>query len=304
VTATAAPDLNSYDIIVLNISGGKDSQVMMRRVLAEAVRQGFPMERVTSVFADLGEDDEWASTAEMDAANGTSLVKLFGDRPGAAELAQMHAEIMGVRYEVVRRVNKDGIEETLTEHVEARGMWPDLDARYCTSDMKRAPVSKLITKLCGEVRAATGQKVVRVLNCMGLRAAESPARLKMVPLYNDKRQTGKGTVKVVDVWLPVHEMSTPEVWAAIRESGDPYAWTYDAGLQRLSCKFCPLAGKSHLVRAAQLDPAGIMRRAEQEERMGHTFQKKTTAIEIAVEADTRGPFTAETYACPAEDYAA
>lgn len=302
MNATAAPDLNSYDVIVLNISGGKDSQVMMRRVLAEVDRQGFPMERVTAVFADLGEDDEWSGTREMDAANGTNLAELYGDRPGAAELAQIHAEIMGLRYEVVRRVNKAGVTETLTEHVEARGMWPDLDARYCTSDMKRAPVAKLITRLCGEVRAQTGQKVVRVLNCMGLRAAESPARLKMVPLYRDVRQTGKATVKVVDVWLPIHELSTVQVWAAIRASGDPYAWTYDAGLQRLSCKFCPLAGKSHLVRAAQLDPAGIMRRAEQEERMGHTFKKKMTAIEIAVEADTAGPVTAESFSCA--DYAA
>jgi hypothetical protein len=38
-------------------------------------------------------------------------------------------------------------------------------------------------------------------------------------------------------------------------------------------------------RAAQLDPAGAWKRAEMEERMGHTFQNGTSMLDIIAEAE-------------------
>ena len=103
-------DLSSYDLIVLNTSGGKDSQTMVRLVADRARAENVPSERLIAVHADLGRA-EW---------------------PGTGELARTQAETAGVTFLSVTRPQGD-----LLEHVERRGMWPSPAARYCTSD--RAP---------------------------------------------------------------------------------------------------------------------------------------------------------------------
>lgn len=83
----------------------------------------------------------------------------------------------------------------------------------------------------------------------------------------------------VDRWLPVHELTTAEVWDVISQAGTRAHWVY-AYLPRLSCRFCVLASRSALVRAAILDPDGAMRRAELEQRMDHQFQPGQSMADI------------------------
>lgn len=258
------PDLASYDLIVVNISGGKDSQEMLRLVVTLCIALGI-VDRIVCVFADLGADDEW---------------------PGAEEMARYHASRYGLRFEVVRKGENTGRPVTLLEHIEARELWPDMDNRFCTSDLKRDPISTVITRLCDELRKrwkATLPKGcrarlrrVRVLNCMGLRAQESPARAATAAFESNKRLTN-ATVKHVDNWLPIHSWTEDQVWAGIRESGVKYHPVYDAGMPRLSCRFCVLAGRKALVRAAQLDPAGALKRARLEDK----FQARRAARAMA-----------------------
>jgi 3'-phosphoadenosine 5'-phosphosulfate sulfotransferase (PAPS reductase)/FAD synthetase len=285
------PDFRGYHWVLVNESGGKDSQTMLRQVVAEADRQGYPRDRIVVVSADLGQRDEWLSTPDMDAINGTNLAELYGDRPGAVDLARIHAEHYGLRFVVTERLKPgpDGtkVPQDLLDHIEDRGMWPGPDTRYCTADMKRGPVGRVQTALGREAReAGHGGGPVRILNCMGLRAQESPMRRKLPVFENDKRATGKGLAKVVDTWLPIHSWTLEQVWADIRESGVPYAWPYDAGMPRLSCRFCVLAGAAALARAAQLDPAGARERAALEEKMGHTFRKDMTFRDIIAAAES------------------
>jgi hypothetical protein len=91
-----------------------------------------------------------------------------------------HAACYGLRHEVVCRevTGEDGerVPESLSEHIEARGMWPDAARRYCTSDLKRAPVYRLMTRLAREQHAAGVTGRIRILNVLGLRAQESPHR--------------------------------------------------------------------------------------------------------------------------------
>lgn len=260
--AAPAPDLTVYDVILINISGGKDSQAALDATVRAARDAGVPMSRLVTVFCDLGEDDEW---------------------PGTAQLAAEHAAHYGLRHEVVRRM-VDGQPQSLTEHIEARGMWPDAARRYCTSDMKRAPVYRLLTRLAAEQRAAgvTGRRV-RILNVMGLRGQESPARALLPAFAPDDRATN-ATVRRVDTWLPIHHLSIGEVWAAIERAGTRPHPVYAAGMPRLSCRFCVLASRPALVRAAQLDPAGAEQRAQLEEKMGHTFRRDVTMRAIIAEA--------------------
>lgn len=251
------PALETYDVILANISGGKDSQTMLRRLVSLCDTAGV-RDRIVCVFADLGEADEW---------------------PGTEEIARYHADYYGLRFIAVRKGEAKGQPVGLLEHIEKRGMWPDAKNRYCTSDLKRDPISTVMTSL---VRELALDRQVRVLNCMGMRSQESPKRAMLPVFTTDKRNTNGR--RHVDTWLPIHEMTEEQVWADIRESGVKHHWAYDEGMPRLSCMFCVLAGESALVRAAQLNPAGAQARAELELRMGHTFQNGRSMADIIAKA--------------------
>jgi 3'-phosphoadenosine 5'-phosphosulfate sulfotransferase (PAPS reductase)/FAD synthetase len=277
--APGVPDLAWYDVILVSISGGKDSQAALDETVRAADAAGV-RHRIVTAFADLGEDDEW---------------------PGTRELAAEHAAHYGLRHEVVFReiTTEDGrrVQQTLSEHIEAHGRWPDWQRRFCTSDLKRDPISKLLTRLAREQRAAgvTGRRV-RILSVLGLRAQESAERAMKSSFANDKRATNK-TVRYVDTWLPIHSWSVARVWERIGEAGTRPHPVYAAGMPRLSCRFCLLAPRSTLIRAAQLDPEGAWRRALMEDRMGHRFRDGESMRDIIAAAQAaRGPVTAEDWA--------
>jgi 3'-phosphoadenosine 5'-phosphosulfate sulfotransferase (PAPS reductase)/FAD synthetase len=175
----------------------------------------------------------------------------------------------------------NGEPESLSEHIEARGMWPDAARRYCTSDMKRGPMLRLMTALCRELRESgkvTGRQVL-ILNVMGLRAQESTKRRLMSPLSHDERASNQ-TVRWVDEYLPIHAWTVEDVWARIAEAGTRPHPVYAQGMPRLSCMFCVLASKPALIRAAQLNPAGAAERVAMEDRMGHRFRNDLSMREI------------------------
>lgn len=246
------PDLGDYDVILINSSGGKDSQAMLDVVCTLAAEHQV-LDRVTVVHCNLGHV-EW---------------------PGTADLARRQAEHYGVRFE--ERHRERGL---LLEQVRARGKWPSAAARYCTSDQKRGPARKLITELVGDLGALG--RPARVLNCMGLRGQESRARLTKQALSRDEAATsGK---RIVDTWLPIHDWTEHQVWQCIHASGVPWHPAYDAGMSRLSCSLCVLASRSDLVRAAQLRPELAQEYADLETEIGHRFRKDLSMAEVIAAA--------------------
>lgn len=256
--AADMPNLRAYHLILLNTSGGKDSQAMLDYVVEQADASGV-RERLVAVHADLGVV-EW---------------------PGTREVAQRQAQHYGIRFEVVRREQGD-----LLQQIEARGMFPDAARRYCTSDQKRGPVLRLVTQLAADLRASFGDErlCVRVLNAMGLRAEESPARrLRARFQRNARASSGR---RVVDDWLPIHAWSEHQVWARIRASGVEHHPAYDLGMPRLSCRFCILASESALVRSAQLNPELAAAYVRLEQRIGHRFRSDLSMADVVARAAT------------------
>ncbi|WP_243754153.1 phosphoadenosine phosphosulfate reductase family protein [Labedaea rhizosphaerae] len=248
-------DLTEYDVILVNSSAGKDSQAMLDLV-AQLAREQDVLDHVTVLHCDLGRV-EW---------------------PGTAELAREQADHYGIRFEVRRREQGD-----LLDQVRHRGKWPSAAARYCTSDQKRAPARKLITQLVGELALS---RQAKVLNCMGLRAEESTARLHRAELQrDDAASSGR---REVTTWLPIHAWTEAQVWARIKASGVRYHPAYDQGMTRLSCSLCVLASRADVVRGAQLRPELAAEYAALESEIGHRFRVDLSMAQIIELASSAG----------------
>ena len=246
-------DLRSYDWIVVNTSAGKDSQAMLTELVRRCDELEIPRSRIVAVHADLGRV-EWK---------------------GTKELARKQADLLGVRFEVEKRPQGD-----LLYHVEhQRGMWPSSDCRFCTSEHKRGQVLKVLTRLARETRQAE-KKVVRILNCLGIRAEESRARAKKTPLKKNSRATGKGTIKHVDEYYPIFDWTLGQVWDEIRRSGLPHHFAYDLGMTRLSCVFCVFAPKSMLMIAGLRNRELLEEYVAVEARIDHTFRDGFKIAEV------------------------
>lgn len=257
----SAPALASYDILLVNSSAGKDSQAALD-VVVEAARAAGVADRVVVVHADLG-DAEW---------------------PGVPELAAEHAAHYGLRFEIACR-SRAGQVETILERVAQRGMWPDSRRRWCTSDHKRGPIRTVITKLVTERRAATPglNRPVRVLNVLGLRAEESPARRRKIPYAaNPTASNGR---RAVDDWYPIHDWPASKVWDRIAAAGTRPHPAYAAGMTRLSCRFCVLASRADLVCSARLNPTLAARYAAVEEETGHRFRLDLSMADVIAAAN-------------------
>jgi 3'-phosphoadenosine 5'-phosphosulfate sulfotransferase (PAPS reductase)/FAD synthetase len=261
VTAAEAPDPCDYDLILVNSSAGKDSQATLD-VVVTAARAAGVLHRVVVVHADLG-DAEW---------------------DGVPELAAEHAAHYGLRFEIARR-EQAGQVETILQRVEQRRMWPDAARRWCTSDHKRGPIRKVMTRLVAEIRDARPdtQRPVHLLNVMGLRAEESAARARRLPYApNPSATNGR---RRVDDWYPIHHWSVSQVWARIGTAGTRPHHAYRDGMSRLSCRFCVLASRSDLVCSARLNPELAHRHADVEQRVGHRFRADLSMADIIAEAN-------------------
>jgi len=231
-------------LFVSNHSGGKDSQAMLIKLL-EIV----PTQQLVVVHASLGVM-EW---------------------PGALELAQQQAADAGLPF-IVARARK-----TLLEMVARRfenrpevPSWPSASTRQCTSDLKRGPIQR-------EVRAyakANGFKVI--VNCLGLRAQESPGRAKRQTFR--KNETDSNSVLTWYEWLPIHELKADEVFANIRAAGQEPHYAYSLGNERLSCVFCIMASRNDLKNGATHHPELLEQYAELEVRTGYTMHMNRIPI--------------------------
>ena len=248
------PDLTEWDVILVNTSAGKDSQVMLAEVCRLAEQQGVERSRIVAVHAELGRV-EWA---------------------GTLDLARQQAEAYGVEFRSIARPQGD-----LLDHVAKRGMWPGPATRYCTSDHKRSQVQKVVTALDRERR--TGDSF-RLLNCMGLRAQESAARRKKKPITRNNHFSTK--TRTVDDWLPILDWTEEQVWQHIQANDVPYHPAYDLGMPRLSCVFCIYAPKAALLLAARHNPELLEEYVAVEERIGHKFRVDVSLAEIKATADS------------------
>jgi DNA sulfur modification protein DndC len=215
-------------LFVCNHSGGKDSQAMYLYL-----RERVPAHQLVVVHAHLPEV-EWDGVVE-----------------------HIHDTIYSPYYECQAG-------KTFLQMVEARGMWPGVQHRQCTSDLKRGPLEKLIRGILKK------RNLTLVVNCMGMRAQESPNRKKKPAWKTSSKNSVAG--REWYEWLPIHAWTEGDVFRFIEQHGQQPHWAYKAGMSRLSCCFCIMASDSDLRTAAGLRPALFQKYIALEEKIGHTFR--------------------------------
>lgn len=242
--------LADYDIIVVNSSGGKDSALMTHTIVEQAKAEGV-LDRVVMAHAIM--EEEWK---------------------GTLELVQSHADHYGLRLEVEKRT-----QGSLLDHVQSRGMWPSPTARYCTSDHKRAQIEKIFTRLVREIRATGRKSAVNILNCMGMRADESPGRKKLPVLGPGRSSNGR---RKITNYLPIHKVPDKEAYDSLDIlPTDPHQ-CYGCGIKRASCVVCIYAPVHQIQRAVMLPENRPLweRYLDIESEIDHTFTQEFSLREI------------------------
>lgn len=230
-------------LFVSNHSGGKDSQAMLIKLL-----ENVPPRQLLVVHASLG-PMEW---------------------PGALELAHKQASSAGLPFIIAKA------EKTLLEMVERRftnrpevPSWPSASTRQCTSDLKRGPIQREVRRYA----KANGFKII--VNCLGLRAEESPGRAKR---QEYSRMGISNSVNTWFEWLPVQELKTPEIFDIIREAGQVPHYAYGLGNERLSCVFCIMASRNDIRNGGNEHPDLLAQYDAMEKRTGYTMHMNRIPI--------------------------
>lgn len=191
------------------------------------------------------------------------------------QLLIVHAEMPGVEWEgtqehihryaygipvLVARASR-----TFWDMVESRGKFPSPMQRQCTSDLKRGPIEREIRRYLSDHPEFNGL----VVNCMGLRAGESARRAQAHPLKLSKRNSKAGR-EWYD-YLPIHDLTTAEVFEEIALSQQQPHWVYRAGMTRKSCVICIMSSEADMRTAARLNPEVVRRYVDTERRLNFTL---------------------------------
>ena len=229
--------------LVLSVSGGKDSDAMTHHLLDLRQAEGWTGS-VHLVHADLGRA-EWHNTPDY-----------------VRDLAQRkQLDLHIVRYTHGDLIDRIWARWDSLHH--AGCPWPSAQARYCTSEMKVAPISRWIrnTFPSGHVICA-----------MGLRAHESATRAKKHPFTPRIDCTAPTKGRFVWNWLPIHSWTEAQVWEEIRQHGNVFHPAYALGNHRLSCAMCVLASTHDLLNGAIHHPETYRELCRIEAVTGYSFR--------------------------------
>jgi 3'-phosphoadenosine 5'-phosphosulfate sulfotransferase (PAPS reductase)/FAD synthetase len=216
-----APDLHSYDHVVVNSSAGKDSQAMLTRMVELADEQGYPRDKLVVVHADLGRV-EWEGT-------GT--------------LAREQAEHYGLRFEVVQRAQNDLVEQIEERHGDLTqkdadveklaaaglGTWAQLAAADEGAVLAVIGEEHGTSKWPGPHRAKdlvrkAGKKVIQLRSKHADRIKKAQEK---VTKGREAAQTAK-TPKAGEN-ARAREKKAQEALAELQTKGDPSTWPVDFG---------------------------------------------------------------------------
>jgi 3'-phosphoadenosine 5'-phosphosulfate sulfotransferase (PAPS reductase)/FAD synthetase len=237
--------------LVINISGGKDSQAFAN----ELMRLYGDQHEVHFIFADTG----WEQR---------DTVKWLAAYRWCQLIARSYGHELNIVYPL----------RSLLDDILRRGKWPDAHNRYCTAHAKRGPIQKWI-------RANITNPYI--INAKGMRADESDTRKNMLPWEPDddltvSRARLTKAPRTVFTWLPIHQWTRDDVLTYLAANNIQLHPTYGF-LDRFSCRVCIFNSDRDLAAIQEHDPDAFATVLAMEKAMGHTIRQGKT-VEQRVEA--------------------
>jgi 3'-phosphoadenosine 5'-phosphosulfate sulfotransferase (PAPS reductase)/FAD synthetase len=285
-----APDLASYDQILVAFSGGADSLACVL-MLREA---GIPAERIHlhHHLVDGRESDmmDWPCTEGY--CNAVAR-ELGMDISYSWRVGGMEREMLrdGSPTAPVAIPSADGwIEIGGKGDAGTRRMFPQvsqsLTTRWCSSYLKIACMDAWL-------RNDPKFRSTRTLVITGERAQESSARAKyaMFEPHRADRRDGR-SARHVDHWRPVHGLLKEEVWALIERWKLLAHPAYYCGFGRCSCRACIFGSKNQWATIRVMAPAQFERIALYEREFGVTIQRTESVMQ---QADLGTPYAIDPF---------
>ena len=271
-------DLDQYDKILVQSSGGKDSGAMVLFLL----KMGVPKDRIElwhqCVDGGPGDDPffDWPVTEAyakaLAEALGIRIEYMWRQGGIKGELLRTNARTKDVEY--VRAGSKIHL-PTVAGGYSTRRKWPakaaDLKTRWCTGVTK---IDVFRRVLCNE----PGFKEGKYLVLTGERREESSARFRYLDMEMDH---GNTKTRLVHRWRSVIDWPEEKIWEIFAEYKVQPHPAYYLGFSRVSCMTCVFSGPDHWATIREIDPERFRILVELEKELNHTIDHKLTLKHMA-----------------------
>ena len=283
----AAPDLPSYDRILVGFSGGKDSIA----AVLDLLERGVPKDRIELWHHDVDGGGrnlmDWPVTPAYcrAVASDLGIPIYFSHREGGIEREMLrHEEATApVVFETpegeTKRVGGQGPQRVTREQFPQVGSIAS--GRWCSGKVK-------IEVMESAIRNQPRFDGKRTLVVTGERAQESASRAKYKTFEPHKVST-RG--RHVDAWRNVHAWQESDVWDAMRRHGIVPHPAYQLGYGRLSCRNCIFGSPDQWATNRKLYPDSFQPIADYEKRWNKTIHRTET---VDQRADKGTPYQAAT----------
>jgi len=281
-----APDLDSYDKILVMYSAGKDSVACFLHLL----ELGVPVEKIELWHHDIDGRErslmDWPVTPAYCRAfaEAFSVDLYFSWKQGGfeGEMTRDKAPTAPTVFETPDGTQEAGGKGPLN----TRKMFPqaaaDLRVRWCSSYCKIGVAESAIRNQ----KRFQGQHILVVT---GERGQESPQRAKYATLEKHRSDArGSRLARHVDHWRPLLAWREEKVWGIIERWRVAPHPCYLAGFSRCSCAFCIFGNRDQMASAKAALPDQFVRVRDYEIEFRKTIHR-TESIDIRAAAGTTYP---------------
>lgn len=282
------PALQSYDHVIVALSGGKDSVAALLTIM----ECGVPPERIELWHHDVDGKGtgfmDWPSTAPYvrALAEELSLPCYFSWRDGGImrEMLRDGTPTAPVSFETPEGLMHKGGHGPVGTRLRFPQVSGNLAVRWCSASAK---IDVAALALRGQERFL-GKKTLFIT---GERAEESPGRARY-PVFEAHRtdlRNSSRKPRLVDHWRPVHQWTETQVWKCLQRHALTPALPYFLGFSRLSCQFCIFMTADQAATLRLISPARFDKFARYETEFGCTIKR---SMPLHALADRGRPFAA------------
>ena len=275
--------LAQYDLIVVALSGGKDSVACLLDVISRCDAAGVPRSRIECwhqcVDGAPGSESVWdwpvtdAYCVALCRVLGVTFRRQWREGGLSRELARDYERTAPVRFELADGTvgTAGGVNGPLGTRLVHPSQTADMQSRWCSPAVK---IDVCASAVCNDPRLTDA----KVLWVTGERRQESTNRATYATV---ERGRGTNSKRRVDHWRPILEWTEAAVWDLLK------AWrivphpAYRIGFGRCSCLTCIFNGHDEWATVRKIAPKPFEYQVGVEVASGSTVRKGLTVIDQA-----------------------